>query len=94
MLYVVHCIGHPRRRRCIHDNVMLPTLTRLLFPFSLCVMIARRAFDACGMLVLAETSLTLSIRIQMFVLVGNDLSADAQLGRHETVQGTHCWPEG
>lgn len=55
-------------------------------------MIARRAFDACGRLVLAENSLTLAIRIQLFVLVGNDLSADAQLGRHETVQGTHCWP--
>lgn len=57
-------------------------------------MIARRAFDACGRLVLAENSLTLAIRIQLFVLVGNDLSADAQLGRHETVQGTHCWPGG
>lgn len=31
MLYVVHCIGHPRRRRYIHDNVVLPMLTRLLF---------------------------------------------------------------
>lgn len=57
-------------------------------------MIARRAFDACGRLVLAENSLTLAIRIQLFVLVGNDLSADAELGRHETVQGTHCWPGG
>lgn len=33
-------------------------------------MIARRAFDACGGLVLAENSLTLAIRIQLFVLVG------------------------
>lgn len=57
-------------------------------------MIARRAFDACGMLVLAENSLILAIRIRLFVLVGNALPADAQLGRHETVQGTHCWPGG
>lgn len=57
-------------------------------------MIARRAFNACGRLVLAANSLILAIRIQLFVLVGTDLSADAQLGRHETVQGTHCWPGG
>lgn len=31
MLSVVHCIGHSRRRRYIHDNVVLPMLTRLLF---------------------------------------------------------------